>query len=353
MHRTTILIGNFIMTRFAVAIASLGGTISMTPPSAGAGVVPTLDAAQLAAAVPGLAAIADISAEALFQLPGASLTHQHLLSCLDWARTRVDSGARGVVITQGTDTLEETAFFLDLYWDRPEPLIVTGAMRTPGAASADGPGNLLAAVHTAIAPASRGRGVLVVMNDTIHAARWVSKTDAISVQAFVSPDAGPAGRMLEGSPCYFHRPPARTIVGGPCAPTPRVALVEALFSDDGELADLAVQAGYDAVVIGALGAGHVSFGLAERIGRLCKQVPVAVASRTGAGSTCARTYGFVGAEIDLAARGAMLAGWLSPRKTRLLLWALLAAATPRNELGEWLAKWSRLADLSIDTTVSL
>jgi L-asparaginase len=159
--------------------------------------------------------------------------------------------------------------------------------------------------------------------------------------------------MLEGSPCYFHPPSARAIVGPPSGPAPRIALVEAVLSDDGELAELAVQAGYDAVVVGALGAGHVSFGFAERIGRLCKQVPIAIASRTGAGSTCARTYGFVGAEIDLMARGAMLSCWLSPRKTRLLLWALLAAATPVNELGEWLAKWSRLADPSTDTTVRL
>lgn len=341
------------MTPPVVAVASLGGTISMTESGTSAGVVPTLDAAQLAAAVPGLAAIARVSAQSLFQLPGASLTFEQLLACLAWARARTDEGTSGVVITQGTDTLEETAFFLDLYWDRPQPLIVTGAMRTPGATSADGPGNLLAAVQTAIAPASRGRGVLVVMNDTIHTARWVTKTDAISVQAFVSPDAGPAGRLVEGTPCYFHAPARRALVGWPTALTSRVALVEALFGDDGELAELAVQAGYDAVVISALGAGHVSFGFAERISRLCAQVPVAVASRTGAGSTCARTYGFIGAEMDLAARGAMLSGWLSPRKTRLLLWALLAAATPRNELGEWLAKWSKLPDLSTDTTLSL
>src|SRR5437879_3220469 len=127
------------MTLAYVAIASLGGTISMTASSPGAGVTPTLDAAQLTAAVPGLTQVAQISAETLFQLPSASMTFEQLLTCLAWARAKVDAGASGVVITQGTDTLEEAAFFLDLYWDRPEPLIVTGAMRTPLAASADGP----------------------------------------------------------------------------------------------------------------------------------------------------------------------------------------------------------------------
>ena len=324
----------------------------MTASTPGAGAVPTLDAEQLAAAVPGLAELARISAETLFQLPSASMTFDKLLTCLAWAKSKVDAGAAGVVLTQGTDTLEETAFFLDLYWDRPEPLIITGAMRTPLSASADGPGNLLAAVQTAIAPASRGRGVLVLMNDTIHSARWVSKTDALSLQAFVSPDAGPAGRMVEGKPCLFHAPAPRTIIDQPSGRMPRVALVEALLSDDGELAEMAVQAGYDAVVIGALGAGHVSFGFAERISRLCEKVPVAIASRTGAGSTASKTYGFVGAEIDLAARGAMLSCWLSPRKTRLLLWALLASGISRGQLGEWLAKWSRLPNLYNDPATS-
>lgn len=336
------------MTRPSVAIASLGGTISMTAASADAGVTPTLDAAQLAAAVPGLTQVADISAESLFQLPSASLSFEHLLACLTWAEAKVDAGAAGVVLTQGTDTLEETAFFLDLYWNRPQPLILTGAMRTPAAVSADGPGNLLAAVQTAIAPGSRGRGVLVVMNDTIHAARWVSKADALSLHAFISPDGGAAGRLVEGRPGYFHRPAQRTLIDRPQVNTVRVAMVEAVLSDDGELAELAAQAGYNAVVVVAQGAGHVSFAFAERISRIGYTIPVVIASRTGGGSTAAHTYGFVGAEIDLAARGALLAGWLSPRKTRLLMQALLAAGIPRAELGEWLKKWSKLPDFILD-----
>lgn len=336
------------MTRPSVAIASLGGTISMTAASAGAGVTPTLDAAQLAAAVPGLTQVADISAESLFQLPSASLSFEHLLTCLAWAEAKVDAGAAGVVLTQGTDTLEETAFFLDLYWNRPQPLILTGAMRTPAAVSADGPGNLLAAVQTAIAPASRGRGVLVVMNDTIHAARWVSKADALTVHAFVSPDGGAAGRLVEGRPGYFHGPATRSLIARPVTAAVRVAIVEAVFGDDGELAEMAELAGYQAVIIAAQGAGHVSFNFAERISRIGKTIPVVIASRTGGGSTAEHTYGFVGAEIDLAARGALLAGWLSPRKTRLLFWALLAAGIPRAELGEWLKKWGKLPDFFPD-----
>ncbi|MEQ5842045.1 asparaginase [Paraburkholderia acidicola] len=330
------------MTRPLVAIASLGGTISMTPSDAAGGAVPKLDAAQLVAAVPGLGALAELSTASLSQLPSASLGIEQLLACLAWAAEKIAGGARGVVLTQGTDTIEETAFFLDLYWPHPEPLIITGAMRTPLSAGADGPANLLAAVQVAIDDESRGRGVLVVMNDTVHRARWVCKSDSLSVQTFVSPDGGPAGRVVEGRPEYFHAPGHRSLVPPPTRPFPKVAVIPALLGDDGDLAAAALDLGYEAIVVSAFGAGHVSFGFAEQIERLAKAVPVVIASRTGAGATASRTYGFAGSEVDLARRGALLAKWLHPLKARLLLGALLAAGTPREQIPEALARWSTL-----------
>ena len=109
-----------------VAVASLGGTISMTPSDAAGGVVPTLDAEQLARSVPGLPGIATIRTASLRQLPSASLRYDDLMEALAWAEAQVREGAAGVVLTQGTDTLEETAFLLDLFWKLPAPLIVTG-----------------------------------------------------------------------------------------------------------------------------------------------------------------------------------------------------------------------------------
>src|SRR5690606_3167087 len=109
--------------------------------------VPRLDAAQLTAGVPGLTGVADIVAESLFQLPSAAIHPEHVLTALQWAEQQIAAGARGAVITQGTDTIEETAFLLDLYWRRDEPLVVVGAMRAPQAAGADGPANLLAGVR--------------------------------------------------------------------------------------------------------------------------------------------------------------------------------------------------------------
>jgi len=325
-----------------IAIASLGGTISMTPDEAAGGVTPTLTAGQLAAAVPGLGDVAHIEAETLFQLPSASISCENVLTALKWASEQVEQGATGVVLTQGTDTIEETAYLMDLYWQRPEPLVVTGAMRPPRAAGADGPGNLLSAVLTAASGQSRQRGVLVVLNDVIHAARYVRKRHTTAVQAFESPETGPQGMVVEGIVRYFHGVAPRA----PRLPEPpkdrqntRVAIVQTWLGDDGELADMVQQAGYDGMVIAGMGGGHVPFAFAERIEALCRAMPVVVATRTGAGPALSATYGYVGSEVDLTRRGVLMAGWLSPPKARTLLWAMLASGTPREALAETWARY--------------
>ncbi len=331
------------MTIPRIAIASLGGTISMTPDDAAGGVTPRLTAEQLAASVPGLADVAHIVAETLFQLPSASLGYENLLAAIAWGEQQVDAGAAGVVLTQGTDTIEETAYLLDLYWQRPEPLVVTGAMRAPRAAGAEGPANLLAAVLVGGAASSRNRGVLVVMNDTVHAARWVRKRHSLAVQAFESPESGPLGMLAEGAIHYFHAPAPRPPTLAPAVRgATRVALLQTWLGDNGELADMVGQAGYDGLVIAGFGAGHVSFGFAERIQALCEAMPVVVASRTGAGPAASATYGYVGSEVDLIRRGALMSGWLSPLKARTLLWALLAGGTSTSELPEAWRRYTRL-----------
>lgn len=331
------------MTHPHIAIGALGGTISMTPDAAAGGVTPELTAEQLAASVPGLSELARISAATLAQLPSAALKPAHVLAALNWAEQQIAAGAVGVVLTQGTDSIEETAYLLDLCWSHAEPLIVTGAMRAPLAAGADGPANLLAAVLAARAPHSRGRGVMVVMNDTVHAARWVRKRHSLAVQAFESPESGPLGTVVEGRCHYWQgaapRLPALVPVG---AERIRVALLNTWLGDDGELAEAALQAGYDGLVVAGFGAGHVSFGFAERMRALCEALPVVIAGRTGAGPAATATYGYVGSEVDLLGRGAMMAGWLSPLKARLLLWALLASGTTRAGLPK---AWQRYSGI--------
>ncbi|MGJ9412697.1 asparaginase [Aeromicrobium sp. CF4.19] len=325
-----------------VAVGSLGGTIAMTPgasaPSPGrtaGAVVPTLRAADLLAAVPALAEIATVTADDVRTVPGASLTEADLREALLWARAQVDAGAVGVVLTQGTDTLEETAYLLDLWWDRAAPLVLTGAMRSAAVPGADGPANLLAAVRTASAPAARDCGALVVMDDRVHAASRVRKSHATTTGAFTSPDTGPLGSVHEGR--VLVRPSRRH----PSLPLPvrtaRVALLETHLGDDGALLRASAELDHDAVVLAAYGVGHVSADLAEVVSEVQARIPVVVASRTGAGSTARATYGFPGSETDLVRRGALLAGWLDPRKARVLTWAVLSSTSSPDRLASELA----------------
>ena len=141
----------------------------------------------------------------------------------------VRDGAHGVVVTQGTDTMEETAFLVDCLWDDDAPFVFTGAMRNPTLPGADGPANLTAAIRTAAVDAARGRGAMVVFNDEIHAARFVRKTHSTSPAAFRSPDAGPIGHVVEGVPRFLtdvsrRSPRVRSWRSGPARRHPDRAL---------------------------------------------------------------------------------------------------------------------------------
>lgn len=316
-----------------VAIGSLGGTITMTSAGPG-GVAPTLSARDLIASVPDLEDTASISAATLATLPGASLTLEDVLAALRWAADAVGSGAAGVVLVQGTDTIEETAYLLDLHWDHDEPLVITGAMRSPSTPGADGAANLLAAVTVAADAACRGLGALVVLNDEVHAAGRVRKGHATDPGAFVSPVFGPLAVVSERRVIVGNRVPRL-----PALPLARagvdvrIALVEACLGDDGTMLRLVHDAGYDGAVVAGFGVGHVPFALADAVadcvGPAGRSIPVVLASTTGAGTTLRQTYGFTGSETDLLARGAIPAGWLGPRKARMLLWSLLAADASR------------------------
>lgn len=309
-----------------IFIGSLGGTIAMVEEQKGSGALPRLGAEALLRSIPSFQHADGVQAASLLQLPSASLSMKDVLSVLDWCRATASKNPDGIVLTQGTDTLEEVAFLLDLFWDSDVPLAVTGAMRTPTSPGADGPSNLLAALQTVRDPASRGRGVLVVMNDTIHASRRVAKDDALAVDAFRSPDGGILGRMVEGRPHYFAPPSGSEKLPMPRRRDHEVVVVNSSLGQSPDLLQHALSCGrYAGVIVAAFGAGHVAMADAEIIGDWADKLPVVIASRTGAGSTAAATYGFIGSEIDLKARGALLAGWLSPLKARILLWALIAS----------------------------
>jgi L-asparaginase len=163
----------------------------------------------------------------------------------------------------------------------------------------------------------------------------VRKTHSTHPGAFTSPNLGPIGMVRDGRAWLHAVLPAHEAIPPPARSgdaAPRVALLESVLGDDAELLRLVAGARYDGVVLGGFGVGHVCFAVAEEVSSLARHIPVVFASRTGAGGTHRRTYGFPGSEADLVARGAQPAGLLDHRKARLLLWATLAAGAGREEV---------------------
>lgn len=316
------------MSRPRITLFALGGTIAMKP-DAGGGAVPAIDAADLVAAVPEIASLADIEPLGLAGVGSANLTLSLIADLARRIESAAEAGADGVVVTQGTDTLADVAFLLGLFLPPSIPVIVTGAMRHAASASPDGPGNLLAAILAATTPQLAGAGVLVAMQDELHAARHVVKRHTCSTGAFRSPGHGPAGRICEGRVQLDFRPRPLSFLPPPedCI-WPRVGLVTASFGDGGFLLDH-LPAELDGLVIEAFGGGHLCEAAADKAAALAARMPVVLASRAGEGRVLESSYGYIGAERDLIARGLLPAGDHEAMKARLLLIALLAQGADR------------------------
>ena len=303
-----------------------GGTIASVRRGPVAGAVPSLTAEAIAQSVVGIDAIADLRTCQFTQRPSTSITFADLLGLRDEIVRRVADGAVGVVVTQGTDTIEETAFALDLLWAGDAPIVITGAMRNPSLPGADGPANLLAAVQAAASPAARGLGALVVFNDEIHAARFVTKTHTSRPSAFRSRPVGPLGWLSEGRPVIAAAPVGRFHVPLPSdAVVPPVALIRLTLEDDGRILPALAGLGFRGAVIEGFGGGHVTPQMVPLLERLAAEMPVVLASRTGSGEVLSSTYRYLGSEIGLLELGLIRAGALDGLKARLLLSLCLAA----------------------------
>jgi L-asparaginase len=288
-------------------------------PTATGGIAPSLGAEELVASVPALGGVAQIEASSLFRLPSPSLTLEHLFEVAQRVNEAFERGIDGAVIIQGTDTIEESAFLLDLLIGGERPVVVTGAMRGAEAPGADGPANLLSACRLAVSKEARGLGVLVVLNYDIHAARFVQKSHTTLPSAFQSPLVGPLGVVAEGRPRLYarvDRNPVWSCDDGPPAP---IALLKIAMGHEGRLLRALPDLGYSGLVIEGMGAGHVPADLAPALGELAGRIPVVLASRAMTGPVFTETYGYPGGEIDLLARGLVPAGYLSGLKARLLL----------------------------------
>ena len=323
-----------------IAVFAMGGTIAMAERGEH-GVKPSLGADALLEAVPQLGEVASVESQTFRLLPSPEVTIPDLFALAAAIEQAVTGGAHGAVITHGTDTMEESAFVLDRILTLDAPVVVTGAMRNPTLAGPDGPANLLNAVRLAAHGPARGLGVMVVMNDEIHAARFVQKAETSNPAAFRSAPLGPLGWFAEGTVRLSGSPgPRRTLaVPRDAEPVP-VALLTVTLGDDGRLIERALDADYRGIVMECTGGGHAPHWVADKLAEAAGRVPVVMASRTGAGEMLRQTYDFKGSEIDLLARGLISAGWLDGLKSRLLLTLLLMSgaddAAIRDAFSDWL-----------------
>lgn len=322
-----------------VTVFSMGGTISSVD-SGGKGVEPTLTGEALVSDIPEIAEVADVSAVSFRQAASGEIRVEDLVELAAEIEGWIDGGAAGAVVTQGTDTIEETSFVLDLLVDREAPVVVTGAMRNPTLPGADGPANLLAAIQVAASDVARGLGTVVVLNDEIHAARFARKTHTSNPATFRSDPVGPVGWISEGIPRIVARPAGDNKVTIPAgAQDHPVALYHVALGDDGRLLSQMEKMGFAGLVVEAMGGGHVPSLMAETLEALASKMPVVLASRTGGGEVLRSTYGFIGSETDLLERGLIYAGPLDGRKARLLMTLLLMSGASKEKVKETFDTW--------------
>lgn len=301
---------------------------------------PTLTGEALVSDVPEIAEAAEVSAVSFRQAASGELVVDDLVELAAEIADSIDGGAAGVVVTQGTDTIEETSFVLDLLVNRDAPVVVTGAMRNPTLPGADGPANLLSAIQVAASAAARRLGAVVVLNDEIHAARFVRKTHTSNPATFRSDPVGPLGWISENRVRIVLRPTGRhKLELSEDAQDHPVALYVVALGDDGRLLPEIERRGYAGLVVEAMGGGHVPSVMVEALEDLARKMPVVLASRTGGGEVLSSTYGFPGSEMDLLDRGLIHAGSLDGRKARLLLTLLLRSGTSRDGIINAFASW--------------
>jgi len=308
-----------------VIVLATGGTIAGQADARAADAynAGSIGAQQLIDAVPGIDKLARLSAEQVASIGSQDMNDKVWFQLARRIQQISDHNqADAIVITHGTDTLEETAFFLDLVLHTDKPVILVGSMRPSTAISADGPGNLYEAIEVAASTQARGRGVLIVLNDKIEEARWATKTNTTNIDTFRSPDTGSAGYVDPASVRFMtaqpeHRAAALNL------PTdgllPRVEIIYAHSNMDGTLIDAAVANHAQGIVLAGVGDGNTSAEALAALERAVKQGVVVVRS-TRVGS------GFVNRNVEVNddQQGFIVSLDLNPQKARILTQLLLA-----------------------------
>ena len=269
-----------------------------------------------------------------FNLPSPHITPKEMLNLKEIIiDTMEHQKIDGVVITHGTDTLEETAYFLDLTMDITIPIVITGAMRSSNEIGSDGLYNLLSAVKVAVSDNAVGKGVLVVLNDEIHTAKSVTKTHTSSISTFQSPSHGPIG-FISKSIVHFNHSPNYRAVFPIQRIQKRVALFKVYAGMEPDLLAASVSLGYDGIILEGFGQGNVPPNLVPEIEKILKlEIPIVLVSRCLNGIV-QDVYGYVGGGKDLKELGVTFAHGLNGQKARLALLIALNSTNPTTAMNE-------------------
>lgn len=317
--------------RSAISLLATGGTISVArSPSHEQG----HDGARELEPPPGELPVGiDVYPRDVVRRSSRDVTLDDLWTLAQAVQNEIARGRDGVVVTHGTDTLEETAYALALLVETTVPVVVTGAMRAPHLAGPDGPANVRAALVAAASPNLAAYGPVVVFQDEVHVASLVTKTHSARVAAFTSPAAGPVGFVAEDHLVLLLGPPPTVdLLPHAEAPTKQVGLIPSATNIDGTAAEI-LAPHFDGLVVAALGAGHVSGSLGGSLASIVGSGrPVVVASRCPDAALLTHTYTGSGSEMDLRRAGLLFANLLTPPKARLRLAFGLSAKTRAEEL---------------------
>ena len=295
---------------------------------------------ELLEAVPQLADYADVQGEQFCNIDSSDMTESLWLSLANRVQEVADrEDVNGIVITHGTDTMEETAYFLNLTVKSDKPVVLVGAMRSSTSMSADGPLNLYNAVNVAINKESKGKGVLVAMNEEIHAAREVQKTNTTGVATFKSPNTGKIGSVFYGNVKYYLNPTrahtkASEFDASKLSELPKVEVVMGYANVDRAMLDAAISSGAKGIINAGVGNGSLYPTAEEAFGKaIANGVIVARSSRVGSGETTR------GGETDDDKFGSIATDNLSPAKARVLLMLGLTKTNDKAKLQEYFYKY--------------
>lgn len=314
-------------------LIATGGTIAMKIDPVKNAPVPAISGDDLVATVPEIAKVAKIEVQNLANVPSDYMGPELWVSL---QKSVVEALARpevsGVIVSHGTDTLEETAYFLDLTVKSEKPVILIGAQRNASEKDFDGPRNLLNAARICVDQEARGKGAMIALNNQINAAREVTKTHTSDVETFKSGDYGVLGNADNDRVIFYRAPLRRQHVALKGDTLPAVEIVSMYGGADGKLLRAAVASGAKGVVIQALGWGNVNIPLYEEIkATIAKGVPVVISTRVANGRVLPN-YGYLGGGKTLKDAGAVFADNLPPQKARLLLMLGLQSSSKAEDL---------------------